>query len=419
VTSRSWLVRRKALVLVAAGLTAVAVLLVLPAGAQGPTPWSGTWNIEFSGRDRLSLTQTGSSISGAAADGGTVSGTVVTDPEGDSVVTGTWARVGEPPAGQFRWILSGDGNSFIGSWKLTEDAGYSITRVFNGTRTGTHPARPSRPLTAALSQDRFGYRKTKVLRRFGVWNLRPGTRVAVTATGARAPSIRGVRTAPASGFVDLTRAVRGKRLLGGTDILVRMEYHPPGAPTESHVAEAHYTVNATGHTPQFSSECTTTTPTLEVTGCFLPCPRPPGIRLDYCRGSTRVILFRAVEAHVRVPKRGVRITSLVIRTATPGSSVAVYCSAFITRSGDRQCPYTYRLYPHLPRNRRLRIHGLGSSVFSPGSTVTIHIYRGNYIQQETRLLVKGPRSRGSVRIVRRCRFSDGVERRCPGAPRGR
>jgi hypothetical protein len=82
--------------------------------AMPSTTWTGAWNTNWG---RMELTQSDGSVTGTYEhDQGTIQGTV----QGNKLI-GTWSEYPSyaPPddAGDFEFIMSPDGNSFLGRWR--------------------------------------------------------------------------------------------------------------------------------------------------------------------------------------------------------------------------------------------------------------------------------------------------------------
>jgi hypothetical protein len=103
------------------------------ATATSPMPlstWTGVWDTDWG---RMELTQSDGSVTGTYEyDQGQIQGTV----QGNKLV-GTWSEYPSyaPPddAGDFEFVLSPDGNSFLGRWRYDSEGDWS---EWTATRTG-------------------------------------------------------------------------------------------------------------------------------------------------------------------------------------------------------------------------------------------------------------------------------------------
>jgi len=121
--------------------TAPATTPAATAPVSANESWSGTWNTSYSSTEygyvveRLTLAQTGSSVTGTYNDGnGTVNATV----QGNKLA-GTWSDSNETAefAGLFEFVLAADGSSFTGKWvsaSESPDAIKNTTQTWNGVR---------------------------------------------------------------------------------------------------------------------------------------------------------------------------------------------------------------------------------------------------------------------------------------------
>ena len=103
------------------------------ATSTSPMPlstWTGVWDTDWG---RMELTQSDGSVTGTYEyDQGQIQGTV----QGNKLV-GTWSEYPSyaPPddAGDFEFVLSPDGNSFLGRWRYDSEGDWS---EWTATRTG-------------------------------------------------------------------------------------------------------------------------------------------------------------------------------------------------------------------------------------------------------------------------------------------
>ncbi len=120
------------------GFCLIALVPVVAATAVTPTatasdPWSGTWNTAGSTTNAdqtlgvLTLTRTGSSVTGTYSNGdngkGTISGTIT-----GNRLTGTWTtNYGTASdTGSFVFVLSNDKKSFTGRWVSISDTTHTL-----------------------------------------------------------------------------------------------------------------------------------------------------------------------------------------------------------------------------------------------------------------------------------------------------
>ncbi|MDO9325920.1 MAG: hypothetical protein Q7T80_13305 [Methanoregula sp.] len=119
----------------------VTAVTTTAAPALAPASWNGTWNTSYSTKgssdfiEMLTLTQTGSSVTGSYGHGnGTISAIVQ-----DSKIAGTWDETDDTGvfAGFFVFEKAADDKSFKGLWVNStdgKDALKNTTQYWNGVR---------------------------------------------------------------------------------------------------------------------------------------------------------------------------------------------------------------------------------------------------------------------------------------------
>jgi hypothetical protein len=106
-------------------LVAVALSAALAPAAQGANTWEGVWNTDFG---RMTL-----DASGAGSYEGFSPGTITPNGPVGEVNEGIWDQGGDPPRrGPYRFVLSGGGQSFTGTWSY-EQGGCGTACGWNGT----------------------------------------------------------------------------------------------------------------------------------------------------------------------------------------------------------------------------------------------------------------------------------------------
>lgn len=105
-------------------LVSAALFAAIAPAAQAANTWEGVWDSDFG---RLTMSASGAgSYEGFSP--GTISGPAVGD-----VNEGTWDQGGDPPRrGPYRFVLSGGGQSFTGTWSY-EQGGCGSACGWNGT----------------------------------------------------------------------------------------------------------------------------------------------------------------------------------------------------------------------------------------------------------------------------------------------
>ncbi|MHB8164094.1 MAG: hypothetical protein ACYDDV_07055 [Methanoregula sp.] len=121
--------------------TTTAPAVTTSAPALAPASWNGTWNTNYSSPgssdviEMLTLTQTGSSVTGSYGHG---NGTIIAIVQ-DGKITGTWNETDDTGvyAGFFVFEKADDDKSFKGLWVDTadgKDALKNTTQYWNGVR---------------------------------------------------------------------------------------------------------------------------------------------------------------------------------------------------------------------------------------------------------------------------------------------
>lgn len=121
--------------------TTTAPAITTAAPALAPASWNGTWNSSYSSPgssdviEMLTLTQTGSSVTGSYGHG---NGTILAIVQ-DGKITGTWNETDDTGvyAGFFVFEKANDDKSFKGLWVDTAegtDALKNTTQYWNGVR---------------------------------------------------------------------------------------------------------------------------------------------------------------------------------------------------------------------------------------------------------------------------------------------
>lgn len=250
--------------------------------------------------------------------------------------------------------------------------------------------------SVAVSARHTGYSTLSAL---AIVNVYRGAVVTLsTATsGGRPLESEGSVTASNSGHVDVSRRVRGLRFRAGGSVVMAIVYTPPNSPGELYSKNVRIAFSARG-VSSIRNECSLTFAGGTSTECKLPCPAPAGISVNYCKGLGFVLNFHA-EFPYTSTSRAVRLTDLSIAVLHLGSSIAVFCAP---GRGSR-CP-PIDVYPNL-QTHKVRVLGLLLRPLTPGTSINIVLYKGNYTGHSIRLdVVAG--NRAVIRARRLCTYPD-------------